>query len=159
MAEPTKIDGDLHVRGNLIVDGKGKLPADPASDGTYVLKNTVSSGEGAVSWGSGGGGGGGSAVNVPITVEATGEDETTFTLGLTWAEIDELTDAGAVLYHKVTEDTAGMANGLEGGEVLYLSKIWFYDPSYAVNLAALGNFIVDFYADVEDAYPTAEGGK
>lgn len=36
--------------------GGSSLPTDPASDGTYVLQNTVSSGAGTLSWGSGGGG-------------------------------------------------------------------------------------------------------
>lgn len=159
MAEPTRIDGDLHVRGNLIVDGKGKIPTDPSSDGTYVLQNSVSDGEGTLSWGSGGGGGSGSVVNIPITVSTSGV-ETTFTLGLTWAEIDELTDAGAVLYHKVTADSKELNEYLEAGEILYLTKCWFYDPSYAVCLSKTdSNMAFIFYADTDSDYPVVEGQK
>lgn len=131
--------------------GGSSLPTDPGTDGTYVLENTVSSGTGTLSWGSGGGGGG-SVVNVPITVE-TAEDETLYTLGLTWAEIDELTDAGAVLYHKVTAESAGLNNALEAGNILYLNKVWPYDTDYAVMfIDALGSYDFQFYADSESGY-------
>ena len=57
--------------------GGSSLPTDPASDGTYVLENTVSGGSGTLSWGSGGGGGSG----ILIVHDTAG------TLDKTYAEI------------------------------------------------------------------------
>lgn len=98
------------------------------------------------------GGGSGSVVNVPITVESSG-GATTFTLGLTWAEIDELTDAGAVLYHKCTAESAGLHNDLAAGNILYLNKVWLYGTDYAVMfIDTLGSYDFQFYADSESGY-------
>lgn len=46
MSEPTRLDGDLHIKGNLYVDGKGGLPAVTAEDNGMVLG--VKDGEWAV---------------------------------------------------------------------------------------------------------------
>lgn len=82
MSEPTRLDGDLHVRGNLIVDGKGGLPEVTEADNGMVLG--VDNGEWAPVAG-GGGGGGGSVLVVPFStlgIPKVDETETTeVTLG------------------------------------------------------------------------------
>ena len=138
--------------------GGSSLPTDPASDGTYVLENTVSGGTGTLSWGSGGGGSG-SVVNVPISVE-TVDDTTTYTLGLTWAEIDELTDAGAVLYHKTTADTEDFFGMV--GDIVYVKSVYFSagDEAWGVDIQDFAGNSMQLGTATEDGYPYyIDGGK
>ena len=96
-------------------------------------------------------------VNVPI-VEATGEDETTFTLGLTWAEIDELTDAGAVLYHKCTADTERTFGAV--GKMAFIAGVEFNDPDYEVSFSTFDGNDLTFTVETENGYPYfIDGGK
>lgn len=97
MSEPTRLDGDLHVRGNLIVDGKGGLPEVTEADNGMVLG--VEDGKWAVVEGGGGGGdfstatltyskNGNSAafdLKAPMVGSIEGTEMLTFTEGLTAA--------------------------------------------------------------------------
>ena len=124
--------------------GGSSLPADPASDGTYVLENTVSSGAGTLSWGSGGGGSG-----ILIVHDTDG------TLDKTYAEIKAagvaVIDAGAkeewngaYRYYWVVE----YAEYTEDNSTEYVINATGVDYS----LAGKPGFI-SYLAENEDGYP------
>lgn len=114
--------------------GGSSLPTDPASDGTYVLENTVSSGTGTLSWGSGGGGGGG----ILIVHDTEG------TLDKTYAEIKA---ALAAVIVTATND-------------LWYPVKYDEDSGYMVTVMGQGFggslTVNDYVADTADDYPVLD---
>lgn len=101
--------------------------------------------------------GGSSVVNVGVTV-TSGNQEVTFTLDKTWAEINEITETGGVAYLKITSETASaqMVSGTSIGTILYLCRVPS-DPSPSVEFsssAGSGLVNITFTAESENDYPT-----
>lgn len=117
--------------------GGSDLPADPSTDGTYTLQNTVSSGSGTLAWGAG---------NIIVVHDNE-------TLDKTWQEIHDYLAAGKVVISVFDELGAG-----ETGEVIQyvFTRANFEQDVYklfAISVAQGSPDIAEYDAANADDYP------